>query len=64
MRIVAFGFEIDQFETVIAAMRAKLESLDPEERKRVEYASAILRKSLAAQARPSLPLTEVNRSIR
>ena len=52
--------EIDQFDTVIAAMRAQLQSLDPTERARVEDASAVLRKTLAAQGKTLLPLTIVN----
>ena len=54
--------EIDQFDTVIAAMRTQLQSLDPTERARVEDASAVLRKTRAAQGRTLLPLTIINSS--
>ena len=56
--------EIGQFDTVIAAMRAQLQSLDSTERQRVEDASAVLRKTRAAQGKAQLPLTIVNRSDR
>ena len=56
--------EIDQFDTVIAAMRTQLQALDPTERQRVEDASAVLRKTRAAQGKTLLPLTIVNRSDR
>lgn len=56
--------EIDQFETVIIAMRAQLDSLDPEQRQRVDDASATLRKARAAQTSPSIALTVVDRSNR
>ena len=52
--------EIDQFDTVIAAMRTQLQSLDPTERQRVEDASAVLRKTRAAQGKTQLPLTIAN----
>ena len=51
--------EIDQFDTVITALRTQLETLDPIERQRIEEASAVLRKSRAAQNLTSLPLTIV-----
>lgn len=54
--------EIDQFDAVIAGMRTQLEALDPTERQRVEDASAVLRKTRAAQGKTLLPLTVVNRS--
>ena len=54
--------EIDQFDTVIAAMRIQLQSLDPTERARVEDASAVLRKTRAAQGKTLLPLTIINSS--
>jgi integrase len=54
--------EINQFETVIAAMRTQLQALDPTERQRVEDASAVLRKTRAAQGKTLLPLTIVNKS--
>lgn len=56
--------EIDQFDIVIAALRARLQALDPAERQRVEDASAVLRKTRAAQGETLLPLTVVNRSDR
>lgn len=52
--------EIDQFDTVMAAMRSQLQALDPTERQRVEDASAVLRKARAAQGKTLLPLTIVN----
>lgn len=56
--------EIEQFDTVIAAMRTQLQGLDPVERRRVEDASAVLRKTRAAQGKTALPLTVVNRNDR
>jgi integrase len=56
--------EIDQFDTVIAAMRTQLQALDPTERERVEDASAVLRKTRAAQDKTLLPLTVVKRNDR
>jgi hypothetical protein len=56
--------EIEQFDTVIAAMRTQLESLDPTERQHVEDASAVLRKTPAAQDKTLLPLAVENRSDR
>ena len=58
------GAEIDQFDTVIAAMRTQLQALDPTERERVEDASAVLRKPRAAQDKTLLPLTVVKRNDR
>ncbi|TXI56041.1 MAG: site-specific integrase [Mycolicibacterium mageritense] len=52
--------EIDQFDTVIAAMRTQLHALDPAERQRVEDASVVLRKARAAHGSAPLPLTIVN----
>jgi hypothetical protein len=52
--------EVDQFDTVIAAMRTQLQALDPAERRRVEDASAVLRKTRAAQGKTLLPLTIAN----
>jgi hypothetical protein len=43
-------------------MRTQLQSLDPTERARVEDASAVLRKTRAAQGRTLLPLTIINSS--
>ncbi|UHJ79492.1 site-specific integrase [Mycobacteroides abscessus subsp. abscessus] len=56
--------EIDQFGIVITAMRTQLQALDPADRCRVEDASAVLRKTRAAQGKTLLPLTVVNRNDR
>lgn len=53
--------EIDQFDTVVTAIRAQLESLDVAERRRIEEASAVLRKTRASQGISTLPLTVIDR---
>lgn len=53
--------QITAFSQVLTTMREELAAMDSAQRKEIEEASAVLRKSRAAQGRPTLPLTVVNR---